>query len=65
MKFGTTPPTRKTITRILDKFEADGTVENVKKNGLSDEKPQQVNKCRFSNADLYTASKEISRVMFS
>ena len=31
VEFGTPPPTRITITRIRDKFEVDGTVQNVMK----------------------------------
>jgi hypothetical protein len=30
-EFGTQPPTRRTIARIRDKFEADGTVHDVHK----------------------------------
>ena len=29
VEFGTTPPTRVTITRIRDKFEVDGTLQDV------------------------------------
>ena len=31
VEFGTPPPTRVTITRIRDKFEVDGTVQDVLK----------------------------------
>ena len=31
VEFATTPPTRVTITRIRDKFEIDGTVQDVLK----------------------------------
>jgi hypothetical protein len=30
-EFGTPPPTQVTVTKIRDKFEADGTVQNVNK----------------------------------
>jgi hypothetical protein len=38
-KFGTPSPIRATVTKIRDKFELDGTVQNMKK-GRSGRPPQ-------------------------
>lgn len=60
MEFGAPPPAKKkTFTRLRDKFEAKGTVENFKQR-MEKDKSQRV--CRF-NGTLHDP-KEISRAMF-
>ena len=45
VEFGTPPPTRVTITRIRDKFEVDGTVQDMLKGRCGTKRSSTDNEC--------------------
>ena len=67
VEFGTSPPTKVTITRIRDKFEVDGTVQDVLKSRCGRKRSSTDNDSADSSiqAGFCAIPKELIEAMFS
>ena len=65
VEFGIPPPRRVTITRIRDKFEVDGKVQNVLKGRCERKRSPTDNECWYSHAGFCTIPKDVIVAMFS
>ena len=65
VEFGTQPPKRVTITWIRDKFDVDGTVQDVLKGRCGRKRSSSGNESWCNNAGFCAITKEVFEAMFS
>ena len=66
VEFGTSPPKRVTITRIQDKFEVDGTVQDVLKGRCGRKRSSTDNETADAVMQVFrTIPKEVIEAMYS